>query len=276
MSDEILPACFTYPSKTNLTVAGILVAGTLISYIPQYLAIIRVGSSSGLNYGMLGIALFSAFLTCINSGILKWYDIVCCGEEGMTLAKCLENNLATLQLLNSLICYLILYILFLVYWNITPTETETRKFRIMVRNRAWMLFILIILASLFLSFLGGILFYKFHLTSDTLVKYAMTLGTISSILMIVQWAPQIYTTWRIKSQGSLSLLMLIMQLPGALLVIIFQGVLNNASITTWGPYIFGALEMTILIVMCIYYKLRKQRRESTYEETDALLRDFRP
>lgn len=96
------------------------------------------------------------------------------------------------------ILLLIRYILFLVYWNITPTETETRKFRIMVRNRAWMLFILIILASLFLSFLGGILFYKFHLTSDTLVKYAMTLGTISSILMIVQWAPQIYTTWRIK------------------------------------------------------------------------------
>lgn len=36
------------------------------------------------------------------------------------------------------------------------------------------------------------------MTSETLTKYAMILGTISSILMIIQWSPQIYTTWKIK------------------------------------------------------------------------------
>lgn len=51
----------------------------------------------------------------------------------------------------------------------------------------------------------------------------------------------------------------------------------NYLIKKWGPYIFGAIEMTILIFMIVYYNLkRKNRAQSAMEETDSLLKDFRP
>lgn len=46
--------------------------------------------------------------------------------------------------------------------------------------------------------LGGVLYYTLKFTSKVLKGYAQALGTASSILMIVEWAPQILTTWRMK------------------------------------------------------------------------------
>ncbi len=58
--------------------------------------------------------------------------------------------------------------------------------------------------------------------------------------------------------------MLIIQAPGAILVIYFQAILNKEDFTTWSPYVVTLIEQVILIVQCLYYKrLNKQEKDRT-------------
>ncbi len=52
--------------------------------------------------------------------------------------------------------------------------------------------------SVILAALGGILFYDVGFDSTTLVHYADTLGYMSSLLVVIQWSPQIWTTFKMK------------------------------------------------------------------------------
>jgi len=131
----------------------------------------------------------------------------------------------------------------------------------------------VFLGSAILSVICGILYYDVHLRGSILATIAQILGTISSILMIFQWAPQIYTTWKKKSAGALSLLMLLLQMPGALLVMFFQAVLNAADITTWAPYAFLFVEQLILVILISIYRMRERTLGGSEKEARRLLDD---
>jgi len=274
--------CYSEPSALNLGVALFLVIGTIVSYVPQYIAIIKAGSSEGISFMMLAILMLSSFLTAINSGILKWPHVVCCQHLGP--GQCLKNNLATEQLLAGLILTVILYILFLVYFKTEPTGKHSREKRVRNKLIALGTFIAVVTLSILLSVLGGVLYYTLKFTSKVLIGYAQALGTTSSILMVIEWAPQIYTTWKMKSPGSLSVLMLLIQIPGSLLVIYFQAILNAADFTTWAPYFFQCIEQAILVVMCVIFWIRNRKRgienkplleevAADKEDTDVSLQD---
>lgn len=82
------------------------------------------------------------------------------------------------------------------------------------------------------------------------------LGLAGTACVIVQWTPQIWTTWKLKAVGSLSLLMLLIQLPGTLIVIYFQGFVNSAHWSTVLPYIVTAIQFFILIALCLFFLAR--------------------
>jgi len=249
--------CYFEPSVINIVVALFLIVGTMMSYIPQYLAIIRAKSSEGISFMMLAIAVESGFLTAINSGILKWENVVCCLD--LSSMECLKNNLATEQLMGALVCSLVLYALVIVYYRTEPTPFQSRDARVKMKVLSMAIFAIVIVSSIILSIICGILYYDIKLRGTILSTIAKALGTTSSILMILQWAPQIFTTYRARDPGNLSVLMLLLQMPGALLVMFFQAVLNSADITTWAPYAFLFLEQLILVVMCSIFSIQKRR-----------------
>ena len=82
------------------------------------------------------------------------------------------------------------------------------------------------------------------------------LGMAGTACVIVQWAPQIWTTWKLQAVGSLSLLMLIIQLPGTLIVIYFQSFVNGAHWSTVLPYVVTTLEFIALIALCVFFMAR--------------------
>jgi len=244
----------------------------MISYIPQYIAIVHAKSSAGINFIMLAIALMSGFLTAINSGILKWHSVVCCLD--LSSIQCIKNNLATEQLTAALIFTFILYILFVYYYRIEPTAHESSTSRRRGKITSIIVLVLVIFSSIVLSIICGILYYDVKLGGTILATIAQVLGITSSILMIIQWAPQIYTTYKMRSPGNLSSLMLILQMPGALLVMFFQAVLNSADITTWAPYAFLFVEQLVLVIMCTLYRIRKDQGSASEKrrlfEVDAI------
>jgi len=261
-------SCYYEPTTINITVAVFLIVGTIISYIPQYVAIIKARSSEGINFLMLAMALSSGFLTAINSGILKWQSVVCC--LGLNSAECIKNNLATEQLLSALLCSLVLYALFVVYYDIRPTLSETREVRAKKKRISIITFFGVLVGSIIISAVCGTLYYDVHLRGTILANVAQGLGIASSILITLQWAPQIWTTYKLKDPGSLSIVMLLLQMPGALLVMFFQSILNSADVTTWAPYAFLFIEELILVVMCLYYTIRKKRNPHTSEQRRLL------
>jgi len=265
------PDCYFEPSTENIIIAVFLMVGTAVSYVPQYVAIVRAKSSDGINFLMLALALSSGFLTAINSGILKWTHIVCCLD--LYSVQCLKNNLATEQLVASLLCNIGLYILYIVYFDIHPTQMETREAKIKKKKLSILTLMITLIGSIVISTICGILFYDIHLRATILVKVAQTLGYTSSILIAIQWTPQIWTTFKLKDPGSLSILMLLLQMPGALLVMYFQAILNAADASTWVPYAFLFLEELLLVIMCLYYIVRNRRLNKQNSEERRLLEE---
>jgi len=218
---------------------------------------------------MIGIALTSAFFTAINSAILNWPNVVCCVDENLGVGRCLKNNIATEQLITAVICTFTLYVIFLIYFRTEPTTSESRSYRQKMKRIAFGIFLGILICSSGLAILAALLYYDAGVDSHRIATFGKTLGIFSAILILVQWAPQIFTTWRLQEAGSLSIGMLVLKVPGSLLVIFFQGILNKADITTWGPYVFGAIEQMILIVMLIFFWLKEKRRKRRDVDTEA-------
>jgi len=271
--------CYVDPGTLGIIVALIIMIGTTLSYVPQYIIILRNKSSEGLNLIMLSIAMFSTYLTATNSGILKWPLATCC--QNIAFGRCLLNNLATEQLIVSVFCVFTLYLLAVIYYPppvyAKPVHPWIEYFQ--RRKTSWIIFGIINSIGILCSVLAGILYYNFHYSSSTIVTYGKVLGYTSSVGIIIQWSPQIFTTFKNKSGGNLSLVMLCVQMPGALLVVFFQGILNKADFSTWFPYIFTAIELTILIILVVVFWIRDKARgkvdevEST-EDTPLIPRRY--
>ena len=57
--------------------------------------------------------------------------------------------------------------------------------------------------------------------------YANTLGIVSAIVPVFVWTPQLYTTYKLKGPGSLSLTMQVIQTPGSFIQAFFQALLDE-------------------------------------------------
>jgi len=117
----------------------------------------------------------------------------------------------------------------------------------------------------------GLLLVDLHGGNSAVVKhYALALGILAAIGVILQWTPQIYHTWRAKEIGSLSVVMTGVQVPGNFLVVIFQ-FLYHTSVFTWLPALIAGIQQLMLFILCCYYLLRDWRRKRAHQNDNELL-----
>lgn len=85
--------------------------------------------------------------------------------------------------------------------------------------------------------------------------WANVLGVTSAVLAAIQYIPQIWTTYRLKHAGSLSILMMCIQTPGGFLFAASLGArLGWGGWSSWGVYVLTAIMQGILLVMAIRYE----------------------
>jgi len=91
--------CYAQPTPLTVAMGTLLIAGTLLSYVPWFVALIRRRSSAGVSIITLSSGLLSGSLSLTNAGILNWDKIICCGQHRGELAadQCLANNLVVEQ-----------------------------------------------------------------------------------------------------------------------------------------------------------------------------------
>jgi hypothetical protein len=92
--------------------------------------------------------------------------------------------------------------------------------------------------------------------SPQLVLFGKILGIVTAVIRLVQHVPQIITTCRLRSPGSLSIISLGVQAPGALLSAMFMLVGQQDDWTTAIAAFVTSVEKGILLVICIVFNVR--------------------
>ena len=98
--------------------------------------------------------------------------------------------------------------------------------------------------------LSALIIYSFP---DQLQPWASFLGVLATVIASIQYFPQIYTTWRLKTVGSLSIPMMCIQTPGSF---VFAGSLAARlgwmGWSTWGLFLWTGVLQGSLLVMSIW------------------------
>lgn len=113
------------------------------------------------------------------------------------------------------------------------------------------------------AFLTGIISVYFTLARpEGLQSWANFLGILSTVLAVIQYFPQIWTTFVLKRVASLSIPMMCIQTPGSFVwAASLASRLGTKGWSAWGVYgVTGCLQGTLL-VMGVVYELRHRRQE---------------
>lgn len=98
---------------------------------------------------------------------------------------------------------------------------------------------------------------------QALNHWANILGVMAAMLAAVQYLPQIWTTWRIKHVGSLSIPMMCIQTPGGVIFAIsLYSRLGLRGWSTWGIFVLSALMQGSLLAMAMYFEIARENAEA--------------
>lgn len=85
--------------------------------------------------------------------------------------------------------------------------------------------------------------------------FANGLGVTATALASIQYFPQIYTTWRLQSLGSLSIPMMLVQTPGGLLwAASLAARLGWEGWSAWILYVFISVLQGVVLSMGLWFK----------------------
>lgn len=114
--------------------------------------------------------------------------------------------------------------------------------------------------------LFGILYV--HGDNGRLVAYANSQGIISAIIAALQYAPQVWMTWKLKHIGSISIPWLIVQTPGGLAAMTALVNRPGTNWTTWLASIGTFIGQLSLLILCCCWAWR-DRKIQKREEAEA-------
>eukprot|EP01090_Pellita_catalonica_P015900 TRINITY_DN4404_c0_g1_i1.p1 TRINITY_DN4404_c0_g1~~TRINITY_DN4404_c0_g1_i1.p1 ORF type:complete len:304 (+),score=44.17 TRINITY_DN4404_c0_g1_i1:39-950(+) len=244
--------CYQDPSPFGTALGIVLTLAIVVSYLPQFWVIFKAKSSKGVSFFTMWLGYMSAALTLINEIILKWEYISCC--QHLDAWRIIKNLLPIEQLTSGPVSLFGLAIMVLLFYDVTPSANQTAADKRRERNQSYAL--LIFAAFVTAVILGGSLAIILWVDADSegLHYFADVIGIVSSVFVVVMWCPQIYITWKLQHTGNLSLGLLLLQTPGAVIVIIYQAGFNDASWTTWLPYFATSVQLCVLLFLYIWFR----------------------
>jgi uncharacterized protein with PQ loop repeat len=121
------------------------------------------------------------------------------------------------------------------------------------------------ISGLFLTLICCLLAMRNGFNSREIQDYGRILGGFATILVFFQYLPQMITTWQLQGPGALSITLMCVQAPGGLANALFLWMGQKNHWTTWLSIFVAAIQMLILLVMCLWFKFRRGRRMSSGE-----------
>lgn len=98
-------------------------------------------------------------------------------------------------------------------------------------------------------------------------SWADTLGTFAGILAMIQYLPQIYFTWQMGDVKSLSIITLLIQVPGAFLFAFSLWLrVGWEGWSTWLVYIVTGILQAVVLGLAITYFFRARRQRMAEDD----------
>ena len=231
-----------------------LITGTLLSYVPQYVRLYRIKDTMGISESMLIFGLYSSFINVLGTSQENLETLLTCKGMG-----CYDAYIPIIQLSSPFMCAIIFYSFFIYYTfreKITIIKMSiNRENKKGIKIRCYMT-----------VFFGQFLLIYFILinmlcTYHTINYSGSVLNIISTVASLVMWLPQIYTTYNLKNNHSLSLVALSIHAFGCLTTVIYQWVFIKQPVWVITSYIVGFISETSIVIICLYYgyKHKKER-----------------
>lgn len=102
-------------------------------------------------------------------------------------------------------------------------------------------------------------------------SWADTLGSIAGVLAMVQYLPQIYFTWRMGDVKSLSVITMLIQVPGAFLFAFSLWLrVGWEGWSTWLVYIVTGILQAVVLGLAITYYFRGRNAAQEEDETSVV------
>jgi len=248
--------------------------GLIVSYLPQHLRIINKGSSQGLSPWFLLLGSTGNASAMYNVIALQWAVIQCCPHVGA--GSCLESLGAVIQVVLQWFLYTFILVLFIIYFpsnlkyvdvvSHPEAHSERTESHEGVRSAEWKLAAtlswVVAIHWVFITFVTFLLLLPSHGSgnpSPMILQWATFLGVTSTALTIVQYAPQIWATWKAGTVGALSIPMMCIQTPGAVLMVAGIVIRPGTNWTSWAAYAAAGFMQGILLTMCLVWTVRQKR-----------------
>ena len=204
-----------YQTNTNkMNISGIILGiginlGSIISYIPQFHAIVKHKSVEGISEASLIIANMGMMCLTMNSLIFSWESFFCLGS--LKTQECLSNLTPFITITISWLMVLIYYIIFIIY------KFRDAEKRLLSGLNYVFTYLLVLLLVISLA-LGE----KMQGNNKFFTIYANVLGIASAIFNGLVYIPQIYLLIKNKSSKNLSLVTYLIQTQETLLISSFK------------------------------------------------------
>ncbi|KAI0633969.1 hypothetical protein C8Q77DRAFT_714608 [Trametes polyzona] len=250
--------------------------GITISYLPQHWRIISAKSSQGFSPWFLLLGSTSSASGMLNIIVMQWGIIRCC--RVLSVGSCIESIAGVFQLVLVWALFSTILVLYMIYYpphlkyveldvdlanDLPPQHVKTP-----VKREGWKLSItlswVVFLHICFITFVTFLLLSTNPTPDEThrprqLQLWATFLGVSSALLAALQYAPQIAHTARLKLVGALSIPMMLLQTPGAVLMVLSIALRPGTNWTTWISYAVAGAMQGVLLVMCIIFRARQHR-----------------
>ena len=255
--------CFHEVNPLWTAVGACIFVGTALSLVPQLIRIVRMRSSYGISSFFVLVSSLSQFFGVLNYFSLHAADFV--GALQSPLSRSIPRELSFGNLFILWWMYLPLATLIIIFFDKEPrVHRKHKEFK-----KEWnlmIIFMIILVVVQIATFTTFIIFgFCFGFNSLIINQFGKFIGTVASLITVAQYLPQFITTYRLKDNGSLSLITLCIQAPGGTLNAIFMMVGNNDNWTTYLSTLSSAIQQWLLLILCFYYKI-KQRRQRKLDE----------
>jgi len=256
--------------------------GLVVSYFPQHYRIISQRSSEGISPWFLLLGSTSSAAGMLNMVTLQWGVIKCCSKVGAT--SCLESLGGIIQVSLMWFLFTLILVLYLIYFpshlkfryyqvSATPDHiktcvcdacTRTRVGQTIETTPLWRLSVTltwVVAIHFAFCFFVTLIIVATPTSLRTVELWATFLGVTSALLAATQYTPQLWHTYRARLVGAISVPMMCMQTPGAVIMCISIAIRPGTNWTSWITYATAGTFQGTLLVMCIAWKLRQHRLE---------------
>ncbi|PFH53501.1 hypothetical protein AMATHDRAFT_54629 [Amanita thiersii Skay4041] len=252
-----------------------LCCGLVISYAPQHYRIISTGTSLGLSPWFLLLGSTSAAAGMLNMITLQWRIIRCCST--LPLGSCAEMSAGVVQVGLQWLMFTIILVLYMIYYpqelkyeddgdqptarppNKSSTKRDEWGTSVILTWVVILHFLIISMTTLYLLYTTPLSASPSEPLPDRVSSWATFLGVSSALLAAIQYAPQIAYTYNIKLVGALSIPMMLIQTPGAILMVLSIALRPGTNWTSWITFAVAGIMQGSLLTMCIIWKLRQRR-----------------